>query len=110
MIREIKKKMQEYEDEVCLGYLTTEELNSISTIYLREPNFQLKGDFTKDLFRKLKQVQNEIKDLEFDLVVQFEKEAGIISKQLNQLQENTFSEFKNKFKAKLFRRTPKIVE
>jgi hypothetical protein len=61
------------------------------SIYLKETDLKFKGENFKDMFRKTKQVQVEIKDLEDNLVSKFEKEADVIAEQLRRLQDSTFS-------------------
>jgi hypothetical protein len=38
------KKMKEYQDEICFSYLSAEDIETISGIYIRESGLKVKGE------------------------------------------------------------------
>jgi exoribonuclease R len=68
--------MRELEEEAWFSFLRPEEIEAIFAIYLNESSLKFRGNQAKDLFRKLKQVQHEAKDVEANLLSTFEREAS----------------------------------
>ena len=58
MIADLRRQTRELEEEVCLRYLSPEELKALEGIYLGGGQ-SLTGSTAKDLYRRLKQVHQE---------------------------------------------------
>jgi predicted protein tyrosine phosphatase len=68
--------MRELEEESWFSFLRPEEREAIFAIYLNEAPLKIRGNQAKDLFRKLKQVEIEARDMETDLLSTFERESA----------------------------------
>ncbi len=66
-------RMRAVEEEAWFSFLRPEEIGAISAIYLSEPSLRLNGGQAKDLFRKLKQVHEETRGTETDLLSIYER-------------------------------------
>lgn len=92
---------------MCFSYLCPEEIEVLTYIYLGRGS-TINGGRAKDLYRRLKQVQEDTHSLECDFLVSFEKEAAQSAEKLKTLQEKVKGEFIEKFRGKLSYKIPTI--